>query len=328
MKVLLAHPRGFCAGVERAVEIVDLALKLLPPPIYVRKEIVHNRFVVESFEARGVHFVNELDEVPTGAQVIFSAHGVSPAVWKKAKERGLKIMDATCPLVTKVHLEVHRFSREGYSILLIGHKGHEEVEGTMGEKPDQIYLVTSVEDARVLFIPNPEKVVYLTQTTLSVDDTQAIVAELKKRFPKLTAPPKDDICYATQNRQQAVKELTKQAQVILVVGVSNSSNSVRLTEVAKVHGAQAYLIERADKINPQWFRGVKCVGLTAGASAPETLVQEVLHRLKELGATSVEALNVVEENIRFSLPQELARMVKNIERPSAESLFQTRRTTI
>lgn len=325
MKVLLGNPRGFCAGVERAVEIVDLALKLLPPPIYVRKEIVHNRFVVESFEARGVRFVNELDDIPAGSLAIFSAHGVSPAVWRKAKERGLKIIDATCPLVTKVHLEVHRFAREGYSILLIGHKGHEEVEGTMGERPELIHLVTSVEDARTVSVSNPEKVVYLTQTTLSVDDTQGIVNELKKRFPKLTTPPKDDICYATQNRQLAVKKLTEYAQVVLVVGVGNSSNSVRLTEVARAHGAQAHLIERADKIDPNWLRGISCVGLTAGASAPETLVQEVLHRLQELGASAIETLNGVEENVRFSLPQELARIAKEVERPSAESLFQTKR---
>lgn len=321
MRILLANPRGFCAGVERAVEIVDLALKLFPPPIYVRREIVHNRFVVESFESRGVRFVKELDQVPQGSLVIFSAHGISPSVRARAKERHLKVIDATCPLVTKVHLEVHRFAREGYSILLIGHKGHEEVEGTMGECSDRIQLVTTVEDAQRVEVPDPQKVVYLTQTTLSVDDTAEIVKTLQKRFPKLKAPPKDDICYATQNRQQAVKKLTRQAKLVLVVGVHNSSNSVRLTEVARREGATAYLIQRGDDIDPHWLHRVDCVGVTSGASTPETLVEEVVKRLQELGAESIERLDAVEEHVRFSLPPELSRLVKKGERIPAESLF-------
>ncbi len=286
-RVVLAAPRGFCAGVVRAIEIVNTVLQLLPPPIYVRKEIVHNRFVVERLKQRGVIFVNELDEVPDGATVIFSAHGVSPAVREMARRKNLRVIDATCPLVTKVHLEAIRFAQQGYSIILIGHEGHEEVEGTMGEAPHCTYLVQSVEDVERLQVPNPEKVAYLTQTTLSVDDTAEIVAALKRKFPKIVGPRTDDICYATQNRQNAVKALAKQVDVILVIGSQNSSNSQRLKEVAISNGCPAYLIDGADHIRTEWLIDAESVGVTSGASAPEILVKQVIQRLQELGATEV-----------------------------------------
>ena len=305
MRVVLVKPRGFCAGVERAVEIVERALELFPAPIYVRKEIVHNSYVVDNFRKRGVIFVDELTQVPSGELVIFSAHGISPAVREDARARRLRTIDATCPLVTKVHMEVHRFDRDGYSIVLIGHKGHEEVEGTMGERPGLIKLVTCVEDVNALEVENPHKLVYLTQTTLSVDETLEVVAALKKKFPEITSPPNDDICYATQNRQNAVKELTQQAEVVLVVGVSNSSNSVRLTEVARAQGARSYLVAGPQALQPEWFAGVQCVGVTAGASAPEVLVQGVVDALRSLGASAVEELNIVEEDVKFALPREL-----------------------
>ena len=305
-KVVLVKPRGFCAGVVRAIEIVDIALKTLPHPIYVRKEIVHNKHVVEDFRRRGAIFVDSLDEVPDGAICIFSAHGVSPQVRTESEQRGLKVIDATCPLVTKVHLEAIRFAREGYSLVLIGHNGHEEVEGTMGEAPMQ--LVETPEDVEELDVPNLDKVIYLTQTTLSVDDTQAVADALREKFPRLTQPPKDDICYATQNRQSAVKALAQQVDVIFVIGSQNSSNSQRLKEVAQGAGVTAYLIDDETKIDPAWLNGVESVGLTAGASAPESLVESLVNYLCKLGATEVEEIEAIEEDVHFALPVELKQL--------------------
>ncbi len=307
-KVILAKPRGFCAGVVRAIEVVEQALDRLPGPVYVRKQIVHNPHVVNTLRQKGAVFVEELTEVPTGTTAIFSAHGVSPAVHADAKARRLRVVDATCPLVTKVHVEAIRFAREGYTLLLIGHAGHEEVEGTMGEVPGAIRLVQTVEEARTVEVPNPGKVAVITQTTLSVDDTREIIETLHARFPKLVLPPKDDICYATQNRQNAVKAITQEAEVILVIGAKNSSNSIRLTEVAEDAGRRAYLITDASEILPAWFDRVRCVGVTSGASAPEHLVQEVVETLKRLGATKVEEWELVREDISFGLPAELAKV--------------------
>ncbi len=307
-KVLLAKPRGFCAGVERAIEVVEQSLEHFEGPIYVRKEIVHNRHVVNALREKGAIFVNELTEVPEGSTAIFSAHGVSPAVHDAARERGLKVVDATCPLVTKVHVEAKRFAREGYTLLLIGHAGHEEVEGTMGEAPQAIRLIQTVEEARTVSVENPDKVAVITQTTLSVDDTRAIIDVLRSRFPKLIAPAKDDICYATQNRQNAVKAITQEAEVILVIGAKNSSNSIRLTEVAQAAGRRAYLINDAREIQPGWFEGIRCVGVTSGASAPEHLVQEVVDALKRFGATEIEERELVQEDINFGLPSELMQL--------------------
>ena len=304
-KVILAKPRGFCAGVERAIEVVEQALHRFPGPIYVRKEIVHNRHVVNALRQQGAVFVEELTDVPEGATAIFSAHGVSPAVHEAAKARRLTVVDATCPLVTKVHVEAVRFAREGYSLLLIGHQGHEEVEGTMGEAPEAIRLIQTVEDARTVSVPDPDKVAVITQTTLSVDDTRAIIEVLKTRFPKLVAPRKDDICYATQNRQNAVKAIAREVEVVLVIGAKNSSNSIRLTEVAEDAGRRAYLINDASEISPAWFEGVRAVGVTSGASAPEHLVQEVVDALRRLGATQVEEWELVREDVSFGLPAEL-----------------------
>jgi 4-hydroxy-3-methylbut-2-enyl diphosphate reductase len=321
-RVVLAAPRGFCAGVVRAIEIVNTVLQLLPPPIYVRKEIVHNRFVVEHFKQRGVIFVNELDEVPDGATVIFSAHGVSPAVREMAKKKNLRVIDATCPLVTKVHLEAIKFAQEGYSIILIGHEGHEEVEGTIGEAPHCTYLVQSVEDVERLQVPNPEKVAYLTQTTLSVDDTAEIVAALKRKFPKIVGPRTDDICYATQNRQNAVKALAKQVDVILVIGSQNSSNSQRLKEVAISNGCPAYLIDGAEHIQTEWLIDAESVGVTSGASAPEILVKQVIQRLQELGATEVVELRLTEERVQFAPPPELKELLE--QNPLVDELLPVR----
>jgi 4-hydroxy-3-methylbut-2-enyl diphosphate reductase len=307
-KVILAKPRGFCAGVERAIEVVEQALERFPAPVYVRKEIVHNPHVVNALRQKGAIFVEELTEVPIGATAIFSAHGVSPAVHEAAKERALRVVDATCPLVTKVHVEAMRFAREGYTLLLIGHEGHEEVEGTMGEAPHAIRLVQTVEEAKTIHVENPEKVAVITQTTLSVDDTRAIIDALKARFPTLVLPSKDDICYATQNRQNAVKAITKEAEVVLVIGAKNSSNSIRLTEVAEDAGRRAYLINDAGEINPPWFEGIRCVGVTSGASAPEHLVQEVVEALRRLGATQVEEWELVREDVSFGLPIELTQL--------------------
>lgn len=307
-KVILAKPRGFCAGVERAIEVVELALEALGRPVYVRKEIVHNPHVVGSLRAKGAVFVDELDDVPEGATAIFSAHGVSPTVRETARQRKLQVIDATCPLVTKVHVEAKHYAKDGLSILLVGHQGHDEVVGTTGEAPQAIQLVQTVEEAQRIQVPNPEKVAVITQTTLSVDDTTAILEALKARFPTLTFPPKEDICYATQNRQNAVKTLAKDAEVILVIGARNSSNSIRLTEVAEAVGRKAYLINDAGEIDPRWLEGARCVGVTSGASAPEYLVQDVVSYLKRLGATRVEEREVALEDISFGLPLELTQI--------------------
>ncbi len=305
MKILTVSPRGFCAGVRRAIDIVDLALQRYAPPVYVRKEIVHNKLVVEDFQKRGVIFVDDLDQVPAGSNVIFSAHGIAPSVRNQAEARHLKTIDATCPLVTKVHFEVHRFLREGDTLVLIGHKDHDEVEGTMGEAPGQIQLVENVQDVEKLNIPNPDKVMILTQTTLSVDETKGIMCAIRSRFPNAKTPPKDDICYATQNRQDAVRELVKRGiQVLLVVGSKNSSNSQRLCDVAREAGVKSYLIDQSSEIGP-WFENVSVVGLTAGASAPEHLVQDVIRKLETTYNGSTEDVFVREENVVFSLPKEL-----------------------
>jgi 4-hydroxy-3-methylbut-2-en-1-yl diphosphate reductase len=302
-KVVLAKSRGFCAGVVRAIDTVERALRLFPPPIYVFHEIVHNRSVVDDLSRRNVVFVNDLEEVPEGAVCIFSAHGVSPQVHDIATRKSLRVIDATCPLVTKVHQEAIRYSNNGSSLILIGHPGHEEVEGTMGEAPMQ--LVSSVEDVGRLDVANPVNVVYLTQTTLSLDDVAHIVNALNDRFPDLHAPAKDDICYATQNRQNAVKEMCKLVDMILVVGSQNSSNSQRLCEVSIAAGTPAYLVNNESEIAPEWFEGLEVVGLTAGASAPEELVQSVVTYLRAMGVTEFEELKTEDENVHFALPQEV-----------------------
>ena len=307
MEVLLANPRGFCAGVERAIETVERALELHGGPIYVRHEIVHNRYVVENLRAKGAVFVEELDEVPAGATVIFSAHGVSKQVRADAERRGLKVFDATCPLVTKVHVEVARMLRAGYEVVMIGHRGHPETEGTMGQAACGIQLIETVEDVAKLELGTPEKVAYVTQTTLSIDDARAIVAALKARFPTIRGPKKDDICYATQNRQDAVKWMAPRCEVVIVVGSPNSSNSNRLREVAENMGAQAYMVDRAADLRPEWIAGKRHVGVTAGASAPQVLVDELIARLKELGAVGVRQLEGITEHVVFTLPRELAR---------------------
>ena len=308
MDVLLANPRGFCAGVDRAIEIVKRAIDSLGAPIYVRHEVVHNRFVVEDLRQRGAVFVEELDEVPAGATVIFSAHGVSQAVRAEAERRGLKVFDATCPLVTKVHIEVARHCRAGRDVILIGHAGHPEVEGTMGQwkrefGEGRIYLVEDVHGVATLEVNQPDQLAYTTQTTLSVDDTREIIAALQVRFPAIQGPKHDDICYATQNRQDAVRLLAARCDVVLVVGSVNSSNSNRLRELAEKQGARSYLIDGASHINPEWVAGATRVGVTAGASAPEILVQGVVNRLQELGAGTVDHLEGEPENVVFALPK-------------------------
>lgn len=300
------RPRGFCAGVVRAIEIVDLALQAYEAPIYVLHEIVHNRYVVEELAAKGAVFVNSLEEVPVGARLIFSAHGVSPAVRELAASRRLRVIDATCPLVTKVHLEAVKFAREGCTILLIGDREHDEVEGTSGEASAATLVVSSVAEADAVRVPDPRRVVYLTQTTLSQYDTAEIIARLRQRFPGIKGPPADDICYATQNRQQAVETVARRAGLVLVVGSKNSANSNRLVEVAERAGARAYLIEDEHDIRPAWLEGVAGVALTAGASAPEVLVERVSRRLQELGFSCVEEVEVIPEDVRFTLPAELA----------------------
>ena len=305
MEVVLANPRGFCAGVERAIETVERALELYGAPIYVRHEIVHNKYVVDDLRAKGAVFVEELDEVPTGATVIFSAHGVSKHVRADAERRGLKVFDATCPLVTKVHVEVTRMLRGGHEVVMIGHRGHPETEGTMGQTTRGMHLVETVDDVAGLKVLSPEKLAYVTQTTLSIDDAKAIVAALKARFPKIRGPKKDDICYATQNRQDAVKVMAPQCDVVIVVGSPNSSNSNRLREVAEHMGAQAYMVDRAADLRPEWIAGKRRIGVTAGASAPEVLVQEVIAKLRGLGAGRVEALPGVVEKVVFTLPRAL-----------------------
>ena len=302
-RVVLAKPRGFCAGVVRAIDIVERALDFFPPPIYVFHEIVHNRYVVENLSKRNVIFVDSVEEIPDGSVCVFSAHGVSPQVVQLADTKRLRVIDATCPLVTKVHLEAIRYARDGYSIVLIGHPGHEEVEGTMGEAPME--LVSSVEDVARLQVNDPNRVMYLTQTTLSLDDVAAIIDALKERFPSVTSPAKDDICYATQNRQNAVKEISERVDVLLVVGSQNSSNSQRLCEVSAVAGTPAYLVNDENEINPAWLDGAQIVGVTAGASAPEELVIRVLEHLREMGAVEFEEQPGEDENVHFALPQEL-----------------------
>ena len=304
-QIVLAGPRGFCAGVDRAIDIVELALQVCPPPIYVRKEIVHNRHVVEALRAKGAHFVDELDEVPDEATVIFSAHGISPAVRAEAQRRGLRVIDATCPLVTKVHLEAVRYAREGYSIILVGHADHDEVVGTMGEAPDRMFVIAHPEDVDKLTVPDPDKVAYLTQTTLSVDDTRDCIEALRRRFPKIVGPAKDDICYATQNRQAAVKMVAGAVDVLLVIGAANSSNANRLVEVSTVLGTPSYLINDKNDIRPEWLEGAGRVGVTAGASTPEFLVTEVVEELRRAHGSSVREVHVVEEDVRFGLPREL-----------------------
>ena len=305
MQVILANPRGFCAGVDRAIEIVEQALVRFGAPIYVRHEVVHNRFVVENLRAKGAVFVEELDEVPDGATVIFSAHGVSQAVRHAAAVRGLTVFDATCPLVTKVHVEVARQRRQGTEVVLIGHAGHPEVEGTLGQAADGMHLVENVEDVARLTVRDPENLSYATQTTLSLDDTARIVAALRARFPQIHGPKKDDICYATQNRQDAVRTLARQCQVVLVVGSVNSSNSNRLREVAEAQGAHAYMIDGPDDIRREWLEGADTIGLTAGASAPEILVQAVVGQLKNWGAAAVTEQQGVRENVIFPVPKAL-----------------------
>jgi 4-hydroxy-3-methylbut-2-enyl diphosphate reductase len=304
-RVLLAAPRGYCAGVERAIEIVEVALATYGAPVYVRKQIVHNLHVVRRLEARGAIFVDELDEVPGGATVVFSAHGVAPEVHQQAKARDLKVVDATCPLVTKVHQEARKFAGRGYDIVLIGHEGHEEVIGTMGEAPRAIHLVGDDEEARRVDIADREKVAYLTQTTLSVDETKGVIDALRERFPVLAGPRSDDICYATQNRQTAVKQLAGECQLVLVIGAENSSNSKRLVEVARAHGCQSHLVPEASALDPTWFEGIETVGVTSGASAPEWLVDELVEALRQRGADEVREVEAVPEDVHFSLPRGL-----------------------
>lgn len=310
IQILLANPRGFCAGVDRAIEIVERALEKFGAPIYVRHEVVHNKFVVENLKEKGAIFVEELDEVPAGNTVIFSAHGVSQAVRKEAESRGLSVFDATCPLVTKVHLEVKRLRDQGFEIIMIGHAGHPEVEGTMGQVENGetgMYLVEDVDDVNQLVVKNPEKLSYVTQTTLSVDDAQVVVNALRSRFPAIVGPKKDDICYATQNRQDAVKALSAETDLVLVVGSMNSSNSNRLREVAHLKGIESYLIDNASEIKPEWLIGKTKIGVTAGASAPETLVQSVIDYLKILGVETVSEFDGISENVIFALPKGLSR---------------------
>ncbi len=311
MNIKLANPRGFCAGVDRAIEIVNRALELHGAPVYVRHEVVHNRTVVDELREKGAVFVEEIEEVPEGALVIFSAHGVSQQVRRDADEKGLQVFDATCPLVTKVHLEVQKFAKEGRDTILIGHAGHPEVEGTVGqyEKNEgrNMHLVEDVEDVDALELDAPETAAFVTQTTLSVDDTARVIDALRQKFPNISGPRKDDICYATQNRQDAVKQLALESDLILVIGSANSSNSNRLRELAERIGVTAYLLDTADDLNPDWLKGVKTVGITSGASAPESLVQSLVARLCELGAEEVSNLYTVEESVEFSLPRALRR---------------------
>ncbi|SHG42481.1 4-hydroxy-3-methylbut-2-enyl diphosphate reductase [Massilia sp. CF038] len=303
--ILLAQPRGFCAGVDRAIEIVERALQQFGAPIYVRHEIVHNAYVVEDLRNKGAIFIEELEDVPAGNTLVFSAHGVSKAVRAEAEARGLTIFDATCPLVTKVHVEVAKMRRQGCEIIMIGHDGHPEVEGTMGQTEEGMHLVETIEDVAKLQVANPESLAYVSQTTLSVDDTADIIAAIKAKYPNVIEPKKGDICYATTNRQEAVKFMAPQVDVVIVVGSPNSSNSNRLREVAQKKGTPAYMVDNASQIDPQWLVGMLRIGVTAGASAPEVLVQAVIDRLKELGARSVRALEGVEEHVTFPLPKGL-----------------------
>jgi 4-hydroxy-3-methylbut-2-enyl diphosphate reductase len=312
-KVLLAAPRGYCAGVDRAVQTVEHALDLHGAPVYVRKEIVHNKHVVEQLTERGAIFVEEETEVPEGELVVFSAHGVAPAVHENAAARRLRTIDATCPLVTKVHVEARRFADEGYTIILIGHEGHEEVEGTTGEAPDSIVLVQTAEEVDTLEVPDPTRVAFITQTTLSVDETAQIIARLRERFPHIVSPKSDDICYATTNRQLSVKALARECELVLVIGSRNSSNSNRLVEVAREHGAASYLLDNASQVEEAWLEGVSTVGITSGASAPEELVSELVDFFRERGATDVSELATVDEDVRFMLPKTIREELKERE---------------
>ncbi|KLL13067.1 MULTISPECIES: 4-hydroxy-3-methylbut-2-enyl diphosphate reductase [Protofrankia] len=319
-RILLANPRGYCAGVDRAVQTVEKALELYGAPVYVRKQIVHNAHVVKTLEAKGAIFVEETYEVPTGATVVFSAHGVAPTVHEEARSRELRTIDATCPLVTKVHGEARRFAKEDFDILLIGHEGHEEVIGTTGQAPDRIHLVDGAEDAEAVRVRDESKVAYLSQTTLSVDETEVTVRALRERFPLLQGPPSADICYATQNRQVAVKEIASQVELILVVGSPNSSNSVRLVEVALDHGVPtAYLVDNAEQVDPAWLEGVETIGVTSGASVPEELVTEVVAWLAERGFDDVQQVTSAEEHLLFALPPELRREIRARERAASGS---------
>jgi 4-hydroxy-3-methylbut-2-enyl diphosphate reductase len=304
-RLLLAAPRGYCAGVDRAVQTVERALELYGPPVYVRKEIVHNKHVVEQLAARGAVFVDQETDVPEGETVVFSAHGVAPSVHANAAERGLTTIDATCPLVTKVHVEAKKFAGDGYTIVLIGHAGHEEVEGTMGEAPDHIVLVESEEDVDRLEVDDPERVAYISQTTLSVDETTAIIARLRERFPGIVGPRTDDICYATTNRQMAVRQMAEECDLVLVIGSQNSSNSNRLVEVARALGADSHLIDNENQVREEWLEGKRTVGISSGASAPEELVQRLVDFFRERGTEEVSEFQVVQEDVRFMLPKEI-----------------------
>jgi len=304
-RVLLAAPRGYCAGVDRAVETVERALDLHGAPVYVRKEIVHNKHVVEELSARGAVFVEQETEVPEGEMVVFSAHGVAPAVHENAEARRLRTIDATCPLVTKVHVEARRFAEDGYTIVMIGHAGHEEVEGTTGEAPESIVLVQTADEAERLEVPDPERLAFITQTTLSVDETAEIIAALRARFPAIVSPKSEDICYATTNRQIAVKQLARESDLVLVIGSTNSSNSNRLVEVAREHGAASHLIDNHGQVREEWLEGVDTVGITSGASAPEELVERLVAFFRERGAEDVSELRTVHEDVRFMLPREI-----------------------
>jgi 4-hydroxy-3-methylbut-2-enyl diphosphate reductase len=304
-KLLLAAPRGYCAGVDRAVQTVERALELYGPPVYVRKEIVHNKHVVEQLRERGAVFVETEDEVPEGETVVFSAHGVAPSVHANAGARGLKTIDATCPLVTKVHVEAKKFAGQGYTIVLIGHAGHEEVEGTMGEAPEHIVLIETEEDVDTLEVEDPDRIAYISQTTLSVDETTAIIQRLRERFPNITGPRTDDICYATTNRQMAVRQMAHHCDLVLVIGSRNSSNSNRLVEVARDHGAESHLIDNETQVREEWLEGKRVVGITSGASAPEELVKRLVSFFRERGTTEVEEFDVIQEDVRFMLPKHI-----------------------
>ena len=310
-KVLLAAPRGYCAGVDRAVQTVEHALAIHGKPVYVRKEIVHNKHVVEELEKRGAIFVEEETEVPEGELVVFSAHGVAPSVHENAKARRLRTIDATCPLVTKVHVEARKFAEEGFTIVLVGHEGHEEVEGTTGEAPDSIVLVQTVEDAEALEVDDPSRIAYITQTTLSVDETAEIIAKLKERFPDISGPKTDDICYATTNRQRAVKEMAKHCDLVLVIGSTNSSNSNRLVEVARELGCESHLIDNHTEVQESWLEGMRTVGITSGASAPEELVERLVEFFRDRGVEDIDELRVVDEDVRFMLPGKIREEIAN-----------------
>jgi 4-hydroxy-3-methylbut-2-enyl diphosphate reductase len=318
MKIILANPRGFCAGVNMAIESLERALDYFGPPLYVYHEIVHNKYVVERFRRRGAVFVESLDEVPEGSPLLYSAHGVAPQVREDARRRNLRAIDATCPLVTKVHLEAIKYAREGYTIVLIGHEGHDEVIGTMGEAPDQMVLVETAADVAKLEIPDPDKVAYLTQTTLSVDDANLVIAALRAKFPGIANPPKDDICYATQNRQEAVRELAVKSDVVLVLGSQNSSNSRRLAEIARSLGPHAHLIDGVSEIRAEWFQGAESVVITAGASAPEDVVQECIEYLQHAFGATIQEEWVREENVHFPLPRTLRELLPTTSAPGVD----------